>query len=551
MSFVTKEPNSPKLYAEIAEIVVLTIKENPESVIFLSTGIISIRFYQALVEYFKENIDFDLSNASFYQIDEYVGLEAGHPISHAHFMDVYFYKPLIAFDPQRAPKNIYKPEVLPGETPQDAAERYAKMIANIEEIDLAILVAGPTYVEDGEVKGGHIGFNYPGTPIDKHVHVATLTERLKLDLMAAFESLVSLIESGEVDNHFSTDMPSQAITMGFADIMRVRHIAVIATGDACQATAALAIGARISPWFFATNLNRHQYVRWYLDYDSYPPPRLANPFRNPYAPEIFADFVCYNQKVLVVAPEPGVDMIGLYATIRQMLINGNDVYMLYVTSGHRAVRRTDKAFKELYPQLKEKYSTLLPHELDRLVKGRVRQIETEKVLSGLGIQPDHQIFFRAQYYNRMYIPGIEPFDPKDLTKMIDLVNKIQPSVVFFTSQNDLHGVHGLSAKLMAQALQISNLKPKLYGYRSGASEWSFNLRFLITIVPFEADWMEDKITAIKGHRSILHPLFPSGDLRIFWKRAYYRNQQSGKFFSRSFCELFKQFVAEDFFKKYA
>ena len=64
---------------------------------------------------------------------------------------------------------------------------------------------------------GHIAFNEPGTPFDSVTHVAELTEQTISDNARFFEGDKSQV-------------PTKAVTMGLASIMRAKKIILIATG---------------------------------------------------------------------------------------------------------------------------------------------------------------------------------------------------------------------------------------------------------------------------------------------------------------------------------
>ena len=57
----------------------------PNSVLGLATGSTPIPTYQALISLYKAGV-VDFSSASSFNLDEYVGLPAGHPCSYHSFM---------------------------------------------------------------------------------------------------------------------------------------------------------------------------------------------------------------------------------------------------------------------------------------------------------------------------------------------------------------------------------------------------------------------------------------------------------------------------------
>ena len=65
---------------------------------------------------------------------------------------------------------------------------------------------------------GHIGFNEPGTPFDEETHIVTLTEKTRQDNARFFD--------GDINK-----VPTHAITMGIATIMKAKKILMVATGE--------------------------------------------------------------------------------------------------------------------------------------------------------------------------------------------------------------------------------------------------------------------------------------------------------------------------------
>lgn len=64
---------------------------------------------------------------------------------------------------------------------------------------------------------GHIGFNEPGTSFDEETHIVTLKEGTRKDNARFFENDINKV-------------PTHAITMGIATIMKAKKILLVATG---------------------------------------------------------------------------------------------------------------------------------------------------------------------------------------------------------------------------------------------------------------------------------------------------------------------------------
>ena len=85
--------------------------------------------------------------------------------------------------------------------------QYDKEIDEAGGIDIQILGIG---------SDGHIAFNEPGTPFDSLTHETELTEQTIKDNSRLFNDI--------------SEVPTRAVTMGLASIMKAKKIVLIATG---------------------------------------------------------------------------------------------------------------------------------------------------------------------------------------------------------------------------------------------------------------------------------------------------------------------------------
>jgi glucosamine-6-phosphate deaminase len=115
---------------------------------------------------------------------------------------------------------------------------------NKAKIDVQILGIGGN---------GHIGFNEPGTPFDAGVHVVDLKEETIQANSRFFDGNINLV-------------PKQAMTMGIKDIMRAKHIILLAFGKAKQdAVRSLVEGNEITENIPCTILKNHPSVYVLVD----------------------------------------------------------------------------------------------------------------------------------------------------------------------------------------------------------------------------------------------------------------------------------------------
>ena len=160
----------------------------------LATGSTPLAFYKEIV-----NSQLDLSELTSINLDEYVGLSAENPQSYAYFMQQHLFaaKPF---------KDSFLPNGLATDL-QAEAQRYEELIEG-HPIDFQILGIG---------RNGHIGFNEPGTAFDSTTHVVDLSP--------------STIEANSRFFDKPEDVPTRAISMGIASIMKSKTIVLMAYGE--------------------------------------------------------------------------------------------------------------------------------------------------------------------------------------------------------------------------------------------------------------------------------------------------------------------------------
>ena len=160
----------------------------------LATGSSPLEFYKQIRE-----SDLDLSSLTSVNLDEYVGLTGDDPQSYRYFME----KNLFDAKP-------FKESYLPlgvEETADQEVERYNQILQE-HPVDLQILGIG---------RNGHIGFNEPGTPFDSQTHLVQLD--------------ASTIEANSRFFDKIEDVPTQAISMGIANILAAKSIVLFAYGE--------------------------------------------------------------------------------------------------------------------------------------------------------------------------------------------------------------------------------------------------------------------------------------------------------------------------------
>lgn len=173
-------------------------KENP--VLGLATGSSPVGLYKKMIADHNSN-GTSYRKVITFNLDEYIGIPRDHEQSYYTFMHENL------FDQIGIPEaNVHIPR-------GDAEDMEAECVRYEEElqkhvIDLQVLGIGTD---------GHIAFNEPGVPFDSVTHIMELEEQTRRDNARFFENDISQV-------------PTHAITMGLASIMRAGKIIVIATG---------------------------------------------------------------------------------------------------------------------------------------------------------------------------------------------------------------------------------------------------------------------------------------------------------------------------------
>jgi glucosamine-6-phosphate deaminase len=179
---------------------IAAVRERPCLVVGLPTGETPVEMYRELVAAsFRGEVDF--SRITAFSIDEYLGLEEGHPTSFATYMREHLWKHVNANS-----MGVHIPSSCPSD-PNRECERYEAAIRDAGGLDLTILGIGVN---------GHIGFNEPGTPWDSATHVASLTDETRL--------------RNATSDQQNAGMPTTAITMGIKTILSSRTVILLASG---------------------------------------------------------------------------------------------------------------------------------------------------------------------------------------------------------------------------------------------------------------------------------------------------------------------------------
>ena len=186
---------------QAANIISAQVILHPTSVLGLATGSSPIGAYKQVIKWYEKG-DLDFRRVRTVNLDEYVGLEATHEQSYAHFMRLNFFDHI----------NVdLKNTNIPDGTNMDEEEecaRYNAVIRKLGGVDLQLLCIG---------HDGHIGFNEPADTFTKGTHKVSQTD---VTIQANKRFFAS-----------EADVPRYAYTMGILDIMQAERVVMVASGE--------------------------------------------------------------------------------------------------------------------------------------------------------------------------------------------------------------------------------------------------------------------------------------------------------------------------------
>lgn len=229
--------DSDGLGRSAAEAVAKELKAKPRSILLLPTGSTPLDMYRHLIDiHAQEQVSF--SQATFFNLDEYLGLFSEHPASYRRYMEENFYC-CVDTDLDR----VYVPN---GNAPDPAVEceRYEEAIKGAGGIDLCVLGIG---------RNGHIGFNEPGASFDSRTRVVRLTESTRRVNAEDFEG---------------DRAPEKAITVGMGTILGSKKILLLASGENKATAVARVVEGPITEEVPASVLQRHSNFTLLLDQEA-------------------------------------------------------------------------------------------------------------------------------------------------------------------------------------------------------------------------------------------------------------------------------------------
>lgn len=227
--------NYEELSIKAASIVKSMVLLKPTCVLGCATGETPLGTYKELIRAYQ-NKEVDFAQTTFFNLDEYCGLEKQSPQSYHYFMKHNL------FDHINAQQNS---TFIPDGTAvalDKECKNYDKKIKEYGDIDLQILGIGGN---------GHIGFNEPSAYFNPQTHVVELTAETIEDNARYFES--------------KSDVPIAAVTMGIEAIVRAKVVVLLASGSGKADAIYKTVKGGICPQVPASILQLHPNVIFIID----------------------------------------------------------------------------------------------------------------------------------------------------------------------------------------------------------------------------------------------------------------------------------------------
>jgi glucosamine-6-phosphate deaminase len=220
----------------LARVVADALLRNPRLVLGLPTGRTPVPFYRELVALCRAG-RLDFSQATTFNLDEFVGLSPADRGSYRTFMDRHLFDHV-----NLRPRRI---KFLNGGAADATTEcrRYEQLIARAGGLDLQVLGLGAN---------GHLGFNEPSRALQARTH----RTRLRLATRRANAFLF---------DHRLSRVPRQALSMGMGTILGARHVVLLATGAAKAACVKRMVEGAITTRVPASLLQLHPHAEVWLD----------------------------------------------------------------------------------------------------------------------------------------------------------------------------------------------------------------------------------------------------------------------------------------------
>jgi glucosamine-6-phosphate deaminase len=207
----------------------------PRVVLGVATGSSPVQTFAELARLVASG-DLDLSEASAFALDEYVGIPEGHPQSYHEIIRQTVTEPM-GLDPAR----VHVPNGFAKDLAA-ACRDYEHAIKEVGGVDIQFLGVG---------SNGHIGFNEPTSSLSSRTRIKTLAAKTLEDNARFFASI--------------DDVPRHCLTQGLGTIMDARNVILVATGSGKAHAIAQIVEGPITAMYPGSVLQLHQHATIVVD----------------------------------------------------------------------------------------------------------------------------------------------------------------------------------------------------------------------------------------------------------------------------------------------
>lgn len=183
-----------------SEVICDRLRQQPATVLGLPTGRTPEGMYRCLVQAYARG-EADFSQATTFNLDEYIGLPPENPGSYRYFMENRLFSK-VNLDPRKT----FMPNGM-AHDPDRECLMYDRQLQAAGGLDLLVLGLGGN---------GHIGFNEPADALQLKTHRVTLSADTRYANSIYFPDPVN--------------MPAESITLGLEAIMGAKKILLLVSG---------------------------------------------------------------------------------------------------------------------------------------------------------------------------------------------------------------------------------------------------------------------------------------------------------------------------------
>jgi glucosamine-6-phosphate deaminase len=207
----------------------------PKVVLGVATGSSPVQTFAELAR-LADAGQLDLSEASAFALDEYVGIAEGHPESYHEIIRKTVTEPM-RLDPAR----VHVPNGFADDLAA-ACREYEAQIKAAGGVDIQFLGVGTN---------GHIGFNEPTSSLSSRTRIKTLAARTREDNARFFDSI--------------DDVPRHCLTQGLGTIMDARNVILVATGESKANAIAHVVEGPVTAMYPGSVLQFHPHATIVVD----------------------------------------------------------------------------------------------------------------------------------------------------------------------------------------------------------------------------------------------------------------------------------------------